>query len=96
MTDKKGQHKASPINDSSIIAQQRTVLEALRPAPAGCTTIELREGHNIMHPAGRVKELRERGFNILTVWDYTENAQGHKHRNARYVLLAGNYQGGAA
>jgi len=40
-----------------------------------------------MHPAGRVQELRARGFDIQTHWDNFPTACGKKHRMARYVYM---------
>lgn len=76
-------------NHNSITAQRTRILEALEHAGSkGLSTIQLREELNCMHPGGRVMELREEGHRVETVWTVTKNAQGHKHRCARYVLLA--------
>lgn len=83
-------------HDISSTIQQARILKALEQAgPQGMSTINLREELDIMHPGGRVMELREVGHVIETIWTETENAQGHKHRCARYVLLAGKQEGGA-
>ena len=75
--------------NNSATAQRARVFEALRQAGSkGLSTIQLRDELNCMHPGGRVMELREEGHRIETVWTVTENSQGHKHRCARYVLLA--------
>lgn len=55
------------------------------------TSLEAREMLGILHPAGRVLELRKRGWHIETQsvggWD----AQGRPHkRNALYVLKSDN------
>ncbi|MBK8970498.1 MAG: helix-turn-helix domain-containing protein [Hahellaceae bacterium] len=57
------------------------------------TTIEAREQLDVMQPAPRIFELRKMGLKILTIWTTSINAQGKKHRNARYVLMS---KGGAA
>ena len=63
-------------------------MESLAKAgPEGRSTIQLREELDIMHPGGRVLELREAGHDIATVWTVSTNAQGKAHRCARYVLL---------
>ena len=49
MTNKKGQQYGQPYKRHQHCSTTKNRLEALRPAPAGCTTIELRESHNIMH-----------------------------------------------
>ena len=69
--------------------QRARILEALLKAGGkGKSTIQLREELDIMHPGGRVLELREARHRIETVWTVTGNAQGHQHRCARYVLFA--------
>ncbi|WAW11331.1 helix-turn-helix domain-containing protein [Oxalobacter vibrioformis] len=52
------------------------------------TTHEAREQIAVIHPAGRVMELRRQGHDILTHWTKEPNAQGHMHRVAKYVLLS--------
>ena len=54
------------------------------------TTQDLRQDLDIMHPAGRVKELRAQGFELITHWDNCPTACGKKHRMARYVYVASN------
>lgn len=67
--------------------QRARILNALEQAGCrGMSTIELREQENIMHPSGRVKELREMGYPIITDWTTSLNAQGNPHRCARYIL----------
>lgn len=100
MTNKRNGSGTTPppfesISSTDILAQQKVTINALVGNPEGLTTIELREDYNVMAPAPRIFELRhEFGYNIVTHWDTSENAQGHKHRNARYVLLPGKYKGG--
>ena len=67
--------------------QQRRLLAALRQGPL--TTLDCRERLGIMHPGGRVLELRERGWPIVTVWGRQIDAAGQLHRVARYVLATG-------
>lgn len=51
------------------------------------TTQDIRQDLDIMHPAGRIKELRARGFDIRTVWGSYPTTCGKKHRMARYVYI---------
>lgn len=67
-------------------AQEQRVLDALRTGPQ--TTVALRKNADILHPAGRVQALRERGHDILTQWAKEPTDSGVLHRVARYVLLA--------
>ena len=44
---------------------------------------------NVMQPASRVKALRARGHNILTILETAGDMEGRTHRRvARYVLIA--------
>lgn len=101
MTDKsKGGAGTPPGNNlksTSIVSQRQRIISALREWTEGLTTIDFVERFNVMRPGARICELRHKfDFNIITVWTVSENAQGYKHRVARYVLLPGKYQGGAA
>lgn len=51
------------------------------------TTQDMRHDFDIMHPAGRVKELRDRGFDIPTFWERYPTTFGKMHRMARYVYM---------
>ncbi|MFZ6876220.1 helix-turn-helix domain-containing protein [Undibacterium sp. Di27W] len=51
------------------------------------TTQDLRHDLDIMHPAGRIRELRTKGYDIKTVWENCPTACGKIHRMARYVYL---------
>lgn len=64
-------------------AQRTKILDWLRQKPI--TTFEAIEHLDIMRPAPRIFELKERGHNIITQ-RITQN--GHNNV-ARYVLLAG-------
>ena len=99
MNKKKATPKSSPkaikkLDDNNSHAQQARILEALQEAGGqGLTTLQIREELNCLHPAGRVQELRIRGYVIHTLWTTTEDHLGRKHRVARYVLM---HQGKAA
>ena len=82
-----GQSAKRPHSNSAEI-QRKIISQALaRVGAQGITIIDARERLDVMHPAARVRELRARNWDIATVWTTTENAQGNKHRNARYVLM---------
>lgn len=75
--------------DSSThtVAQEQRTLEVLLSGSAN--TIELRHLYNVMQPASRVKALRARGHNILTILETAVDIEGRTHpRVARYVLIA--------
>lgn len=71
-------------NDS--VTQANRLLEALQLLTS-LTTQDLRQDLDIMHPAGRIKELRVRGFEIQTHWADYPTACGKKHHMARYVYM---------
>ena len=74
-------------NGNDAETQANRSLEALQLLTS-LTTQDLRQDLDIMHPTGRVKELRERGFNIQTHWTDYPTACGKKHRMARYVFMS--------
>ncbi len=51
------------------------------------TTQDLRQDLDIMHPAGRIRELRARGYDIQTHWQNYPTACGKLHRMALYVFM---------
>lgn len=71
---------------SSRTAQRRRLLLALRNAPV--STITARKELDIMHPAGRIKELREQGFDIQTLWQWQPTDSGKPHRVGLYCLIS--------
>ena len=92
MTDKKNANQTASTNTSaqyfttlSIDAQRQRLIERLKQSPI--TTLGARHELNIMHPAGRVRELRLKGYMILTSWLDDRDPQGRQHRVARYVLI---------
>jgi hypothetical protein len=81
-------HK-NDITDTSTRSQQLRLLNALRASPNGITTIQARADLNILHPSGRIQELKRRGYQIETIPVTIEDDYGRKHRAiARYVLLS--------
>ncbi|QEL56602.1 helix-turn-helix domain-containing protein [Chromobacterium paludis] len=77
----------SNVADTAAEAQRMRLLYALRDGPV--TTIEARTLLNIFQPAARVKELRDRGFQIITERIRVTDESGRKHSGvARYVLLS--------
>lgn len=79
--------------DNSASSQRKRFSDAMeREQGKGVTTIQAIEELDIMRPGARICELRKMGAKILTIWTTSVNAQGKKHRNARYVLMS---EGGA-
>lgn len=52
------------------------------------TTIEARRDLDIMMPAARIKELKDRNYQIEKLWAVQPTEQGRLHRIAEYWLLA--------
>jgi hypothetical protein len=67
-------------------ARQRARLVAYLRRTGSASTLDARGMLGIMHPAGRVHELRAAGWPIVTVWDKSADATGSVHRITRYVL----------
>lgn len=70
--------------DNCTAAQRKRLIDALQVGPI--TTIEARKNLDIMMPASRIKELREIGYTIDTLWTQQETEAGQIHRVALYVL----------
>lgn len=66
--------------------QRQRLLEALRQKPY--STNEARGELDIMHPSQRVKELKERGHNIITNLITDDSGKAKHNRVAQYVLLS--------
>lgn len=52
------------------------------------TTYEASRALDIYHPAGRIKDLRKQGYNILTLWTTVQTEAAVAHLIGRYVPLA--------
>lgn len=70
----------------AVETQRERTMAALRQGPL--TTIAARRYLDIMHPAQRVKDLREQGVEIDTVWTREPTECGRLHRMAKYVLVS--------
>jgi hypothetical protein len=67
-------------------ARQRGRLLAYLRLAGSVSTLEARGELGIMHPAGRVQELRRDGWPIETAWDELPDGTGRVHRVGRYLL----------
>lgn len=92
MDKKKGHPKAAPNSkqkhNGNSASSQRARIVAYLQEHGSITTIEARQQLDVMHPAGRIDELREQGCKIDTVWTNDTTEQGKQHRVARYVWRA--------
>lgn len=66
-------------------AQSKQLVEYLQNHGT-VTTIYCREKLSIMHPGGRVAELRKKGVPIKTSWYQQIDASGNSHRAGQYYL----------
>jgi len=84
--------KSKKLHDNSTKGQCRRLEKALRYQPEGLTSIQIYEQLNILRPSARISEMRwDHGLNIKTINTHDITASGHKHQNARYVLLPGKW-----
>lgn len=80
---------------NTVAAQRARLLEYLRQHQR-ITTLEARKKLDVMHPAGRVQELRKEGIDIITCWRIDFTPEGKPHRVAEYVLMVGQQKTPAA
>lgn len=64
--------------------QQAAILAALISGPL--STVTAREVLGVLHPAGRVLELKRLGYNIQTLKVTRHDAEGRAHTCAEYSL----------
>lgn len=92
MTKEKGHPKAAQEShesfyaDLSASAQRNRLLDALRCGPV--STLEARRNLEVLMPATRIFELRDKGYGIATLRVIQETEAGIEHNVARYVLVA--------
>lgn len=70
----------------SRVDQRSRLLSALSVCPV--STFEARRYLDVMHPAGRVMELRRGGWDIDTFWITQKTQFGRPHRIAIYAYKA--------
>jgi hypothetical protein len=83
------QSKDAPLYsiESSTLRDRNHILTLLRERPIH--TIEFREQHCLISPAPRIKELRQRDYNIRTDLIRAMSQDGRVHRNvALYTLIS--------
>lgn len=81
------QKRQSHHTDNSVFAQRLRILDWFINKPT-LTTLQARQELDVMHPAGRINELRQRGHKIITHWSNEPTASGEFRRIARYVLIS--------
>jgi len=78
------------ITDTTAASQRMRLLAHLRHD--SITTIEARCDLNVLHPAMRIKELREDGHNVVTRLMDVRDDYGRKHSRVALYSLAGGAQ----
>lgn len=73
---------------NSTASQRQRILAHLKKHKS-ITTIEARSVLDILHPAGRIKELIAKGYFIHKIWVQEPTDCGRLHRVARYYLQPG-------
>lgn len=68
--------------------QRALMREALETLPT-VSTVEARRDLDILHPAGRIMELRRSGVEIVTTWIDEVTSAGVRHRIGLYSLRRG-------
>lgn len=72
-------------NDNGVFNQRLKLLDYLLEH-GSITTQKARELLDIYYPPARIKELRQAGYQIKTLWHTWTSGFGIKHRVGEYVL----------
>jgi hypothetical protein len=70
---------------NSVEVQRQRLLDHFQRY-GSINTIEARRDLDVLHPAGRIQELRKAGEPIQTIWTTALTEVGKVHRVARYIL----------
>lgn len=82
-----GNPKTKPLYGTSSSSQRARILKHFADCPS-LSTIQARDEYGILHPCGRIMELRKNGYYIDTHWTSEPDGNGVLHRVGLYV-----YQG---
>lgn len=74
---------------SNSYAAQRVRLLQYLQEKGSITTLQARQLLAVMHPAGRVRDLRKAGYVIQTYRSFDTDSAGVRHRQGLYVLQVG-------
>ena len=85
-----GAHDSTATRKHQSRAMQRAALLHWLQSHQRITTLQARNELGIMHPAGRVQELRDAGNDIATHWQWEADATGKEHKQGLYVLQVGD------
>lgn len=73
-----------PLYDNSISTQKKRLVKHFE-SNSKLSTMEARDKMGILHPGGRINELRAKGYLIETHWTNETDANGVQHRVGLYV-----------
>lgn len=76
--------KSKPLYDNSTTSQSLRILKHFDVCPR-LSTIQARNEYGILHPGGRVMELRRKGYRIDTHWVNEPDSNGVNHRIGLYI-----------
>ena len=74
-----------PKYDNTTATQRARILKHFADCPR-LSTIQARDELGILHPCGRVMELRRRGYRIDTHWIKEPDSNGVLHRIGLYIF----------
>lgn len=72
-----------PVYSNNSKSQRQRILQFFEAEKRPLSTFYFRE-RGILHPGGRIKELRDRGYKILTYYVHAPDANGVLHRIGFY------------
>ncbi|HAU0852021.1 TPA: helix-turn-helix domain-containing protein [Legionella pneumophila] len=82
--DKLGNSKFFTSYSNSLSSQRKRILEHFKKCPR-LSTLQARSEYGILHPGGRIMELRKNGYDIQTHWIYEPDSNGINHRVGLYI-----------
>ncbi|MFI4957449.1 MAG: helix-turn-helix domain-containing protein [Gammaproteobacteria bacterium] len=80
-----GNPKSKPPYNNALASQRARIIKHFANNPC-LSTMQARNDLGILHPSGRVQELREDGYLIDTHWTTEEDSNGVLHRVGLYVF----------
>ena len=81
-----GSNRKPDFKDNSVHNQRLKLLDHFFEH-GSITSQKAREFLDIYNPSARIRELREAGYLINTIWDNWTSDYGITHRIGRYVLV---------
>ncbi|KTD22000.1 helix-turn-helix domain-containing protein [Legionella israelensis] len=88
--DNLGQNRSSKRPYNNTASQRARIIRHFQEKSPRLSTIQAREQYGILHPGGRIMELRNKGYQIDTHWIRETDSNGVLHRIGLYVYHGGN------